>query len=61
MNVTVPSGVAPPVPPATVAVKVTLCPNVDGFRLEVSVVVVPSFTVCVNALDELVVWFVSPM
>jgi len=39
--VTVPDGLpAPGATTATVAVKVTLCPNVDGFRDEATVVVV---------------------
>lgn len=40
-NVTVPDGVPAPGPTAvTVAVKVTLCPKVDGFSDELTVVVV---------------------
>jgi hypothetical protein len=50
-NVTVPVGVPEAV--VIVAVKVTLCPNVDGFKDEVTVVVVVAgggaFTVCVIA------------
>jgi hypothetical protein len=56
-NVTVPVGVPEAV--ATVAVKVTLWPNVDGFKDEVTVVVVvaggAAFTVCVNAGEEVLV------
>ena len=37
---------------ATVAVKVTDCPTVDGCRLEVRVVVL-AFTICVNVPEEL--------
>ena len=49
LKVTVPLGV-----PLTVAVKVTDCPTVDGFKLDVTAVVVPTrFTVCVSATDVL--------
>jgi hypothetical protein len=54
-NVTVPVGVPDAV--ATVAVKVTLCPNVDGLFDDVNVVVVveggAAFTTCVNTDDVL--------
>jgi len=54
-NVTVPVGVPDPV--ATVAVKVTLWPNVEGLFDDVTVVVVDAgggaFTVCVNAGEVL--------
>jgi len=55
-NVTVPVGVPNVVD--TVAVKVTLWPNVEGFNDEVTVVVVVAggggaFTTCVNAGDVL--------
>ena len=40
LNVTVPVGVPVPLVGLTVAVKVTFCPTVDGFGLEVMVVVV---------------------
>ena len=54
-NVTVPVGVPEAV--VTVAVKVTLCPNVDGLSDEVTVVVVVAgggaFTICVIAGDVL--------
>jgi len=42
-NVTVPVGEATAVMPATVAVKVTLCPKTDGLTDEVIVVVVVAF------------------
>ena len=38
-NVTIPVGAGEP--PVTVAVKEALCPGVDGFGVELSVVVVP--------------------
>ena len=45
MNTTEPIGATPPVPEiATVAVKVTGLPTVDGLPLEVNRVVVPSCT-----------------
>ncbi len=54
-NVTVPVGV--PDPAVTVAVKVTLWPNVDGFKDDITVVVVVAgggaFTVCVNTGEVL--------
>jgi len=53
-NVTVPVGVPDPV--VTVAVKVTLWPAGEGFKDEVTVVVVvaggAAFTTCVNAGEE---------
>jgi len=52
-NVTVPDGVAKVVLPVTVAVKVTLCPNTDGFSDEARVVVVVAF-VTVNGSQGLV-------
>jgi hypothetical protein len=60
LNVTVPLGV-PPVP-VTVAVKVTVCPAVDGFALEVSAVddVVFALTVWLT-LPLLVAKVVSPL
>ena len=52
-NVTVPVGVLPPVVAATVAVKVTLPPKLDGFWLEASETVVPIWlTVCVSVSLE---------
>lgn len=45
LNVTVPVGVPPE--PATVAVKLTDCPNTDGFEALLSVVVVGRVTVSV--------------
>ena len=44
VNVTLPVGVPPPEFAATVAVKVTLVPLVDGLRPETSWVVVSLFT-----------------
>ena len=52
-----------PVDPAgdTVAVNVTTWPNVDGFRDDVSDVVVPiGLTVCVRTLDVLPACVLSP-
>ena len=50
-NCTVPVG---PEEGLTVAVKVTCCPNVDGFNDDISaVVVVDALTVCVRAEDVL--------
>ena len=64
LKATLPNGVAPsknctvPVGPEdglTVAVNVTGCPTVDGFRDDVNVVVVMiALTVCVTAEDVLV-------
>jgi len=52
-NVTVPVGTPPA--PETVAVKVTACPNADGFADEARVVVLAArFTVSVNVPDVLV-------
>ena len=45
----------------TVAVKTTACPVADGFTLEVSVVVVAAFTICVNAAEVLVPYVASPV
>jgi hypothetical protein len=48
-NVTVPVAVGG----ETVAAKVTVCPNIDGFGLDVTVTVVKRvFTNCVSAPDE---------
>jgi hypothetical protein len=59
LNVTDPVGV-PPVE-VTVAVKVTVAPNVDGFRDEASdVELAACFTVCVSAGEALPPKFVSP-
>jgi hypothetical protein len=61
LNVTVPVGVGAPLTvPATVAVKVTDVPAGEGFRLDVSVVVVFCWTVCVRAVEVLPVLFPSP-
>ena len=62
LNVTFPVGVpAPGATAATVAVKVTDCPNTDGLAEEVTVVVVLAwFTVCDTVLDVLVPKLVSP-
>ena len=44
----------------TVAVKVTLCPNTDGFTDDVTaVLVLAGFTVWLRALDVLLLKFVS--
>jgi len=59
-NVTVPVGV-PVVVGVTVAVKVTDCPNTDGFVAEESAVsVAPGLTVCVRAADVLPAKLASP-
>ena len=53
VKVIVPVGVPPPDAAATVAVKVTLSPGVEGLRLDARVVVVPSWsTVCVSEVFE---------
>ena len=60
LNVTVPVGV-PDVAGFTLAVNVTLWPNVEGLIEEVSVVVEPAlFTVCVSTGDVLPVKFALP-
>ena len=60
LNVTVPVGV-PDVAGLTLAVNVTLWPNVEGLIEEVSVVVEPAlFTVCVSTGDVLPVKFALP-
>jgi hypothetical protein len=53
LKVTVPVGVPPPgAATAIVGVRVTDCPNTDGFVPEVTVAVVePLLTFCVNAED----------
>lgn len=55
LNMTLPVGTAVPGELATtVAVKVTVCPWVDGFSDEVTELLVASlFTVCVSAEDAL--------
>ena len=62
LKVTVPVGVPEPGADAvTVAVKVTDCPNTDGFcELMTAVVLPPWFTVCVSVDDVLPAKFVSP-
>ena len=48
----------------TVAVKVTDCPDVDGFADDASAVVVlinEAFTVCVRIVDVLAAWVLSPL
>jgi hypothetical protein len=61
LNVTVPVGV-PPNSPLTVAVKVTDCPDLDGFSDDVSaVVVVAVATLWVNSPDVLPAKFASPL
>ena len=54
-KLTVPVGMpAPGATAATAALKVTACPNTDGFRLEVTlVVVIALFTTCTNAVEVL--------
>ena len=63
LKVTVPVGVpAPGAVAATVAVKVTACPNTDGLAEEESaVVVLAMFTVCVSAEDVLAEKLASPL
>ena len=63
LNITLPVGTAVPGALATtVAVKVTVCPWVDGFKDDVTEVVVPSlFTVCVSAEDVLVLKLELPL
>jgi hypothetical protein len=58
----VPVGVpAPGAVTLSVAVKVTDCPNTDGFTLEVTAVVVSAlFTVCGAPLEVLVLKLLSP-
>lgn len=58
-NVTVPVGV--PAVAITVAVKVTVCPLVDGLSEDASEVVVLALTVCVRAGEVLDRKFVSPL
>jgi hypothetical protein len=58
-KITVPVGV-PPVP-VTVAVNVTVCPAVDGFTEEITVVLeVRPWTTCVNTSEMLLEEFASP-
>jgi hypothetical protein len=60
MKVTVPVGV-PLYCGATVAVRVTDCPTMEGFKLEASVVVVVAwFTACISVDDVLAVKLTSP-
>ena len=60
LKVTLPVGV--PFEELTVAVKVTDCPNVEGFKLENSAVVVGTpFTVCTSTLEVLAKWVASPL
>lgn len=58
-KVTVPVGV--PDEAVTVAVKVTVCPLVEGFRDDVSDVAVASLTVCVKDEEVLDAKCVSPL
>ncbi len=61
MKVTVPAlGVVGPVTLATVAVRVVLCPKVDGFTELVRVVVVFSTTTRVPVFDAVPAWQVPP-
>ena len=58
-NVTVPVGV--PAVAVTVAVKVTVCPLVDGLREDIRVVIVVAVTVWVS-YDDVLDWkFPSPL
>ena len=59
LNVTVPVGV-PEVLEATVAVKVTLWPEEDGFAEEARPVVEVALTTCVTVGDVLVLKVLSP-
>jgi hypothetical protein len=60
VNITAAFGL-PPYCPVTAAVKVTVCPLVDGFGVEVRVVVVGAwFTVRFTAGDGLAPKFVDP-
>jgi hypothetical protein len=59
LKVTEPVGV-PVTAGVTVAVNVTDAPTVDGFKLDVTVVVVFCWTVCVRMADVLPVLFESP-
>ena len=58
LNVTVPVGV--PDVAATVAVKVTAWPNVEGFSEDATVVELAGFTVCVRLAEVLAVKLASP-
>jgi hypothetical protein len=62
LKVTVPVGVPlPGAAGATVAVKVTPCPNAEGFPDEITAVVVLAlFTVCVSVLDVLAAKLLLP-
>ena len=62
LKVTVPVGVPlPGAAGATVAVKVTPCPNTDGFADEITtVVVLAMLTVCVSVLDVLAAKLLLP-
>jgi hypothetical protein len=58
LNLTVPVAVDS----LSVAVKVTACPNVDGFRLDASARVVPAaFTVCMRTAEVLTSCVASPL
>src|SRR5579863_6606273 len=60
LNVTVPVGL-PLVVTVTVAVNVTVCPTVEGFRLETTTVLLGYLlTTCFSAVDVLPVLFTSP-
>jgi hypothetical protein len=61
LKVTLPPGVPVPAEVDTVALSVTLCPNVDGLLFEVIVAVVSAlFTVCVRTVDVLPPKVASP-
>ena len=48
----------------TVAVKVTDCPDVDGFdddATDVVVLIDEAFTICVRIVDVLTAWVLSPL
>ena len=63
LNVTVPVGVpAPGETKFTVAVKVTDCPETDGFAEEATVVVLLALlTVCMEFVEVLALKFASPL
>ena len=58
LNVTVPDGVPPP-DELTLALKVTACPDVDGFSVEVIATVLGNFTDC-ERVPKLVAQLTSP-
>ena len=61
LNCTVPVGMPAPGAALTVAVNVTDWPNIEGFKEDVTLVVVlAGFTTCETADEVLVAKFVSP-